>query len=304
MKILLTGGTGFIGRTLCRRLLEQGDQLIVLSRKPERVAELCGEAVAAISNLDDLLTEGQDGSPKGSINAIINLSGEGIADAHWTKRRKQRLLDSRIDITEQLIAYVANAKHKPSVMISGSAVGYYGSNSMSKLDETTDNPDDFAQQLCKKWEAAAEPVKDHGVRLCILRTGLVIGKDGGFIKRMLLPFKLGLGGRLGDGKQWMSWIHKDDLIAIIEMLLASSDLEGNFNATAPKPVTNAEFSACLAKNLHRPAIFPVPAILLKLLLGEMSLLLLGGQKIIPERLIKQKFHFQFESLDSALKAVL
>ena len=297
MKILITGGTGFIGRILCHRLLDLDHELIVLSRRPEQVSKLCGDAVAAISNLDDLPTDE-------SIDAIINLSGEGIADARWTRRRKQKLLDSRIDITEQLIAYVAKAKHKLSIMISGSAVGYYGNNYDTEHDEITDNPDDFAQQLCKKWEAAAEPVKDHGVRLCILRTGLVIGKDGGFVKRMLLPFKLGLGGRLGDGNQWMSWIHKDDLIAIIEMLLTSPDLEGNFNATAPEPVTTAEFSLCLAKNLNRPAIFPVPAIVLKLLLGEMSELLLGGQKVSPENLMEQNFRFQFESLDSALKAVL
>ncbi len=297
MKILITGGTGFIGRTLCHRLLDPGHELIVLSRRPEQVKKLCGESVTALSNLEDLSSEE-------IFNAIINLSGEGIADRLWTKKRKQKLLDSRINITEQLIAYVARARQKPSVMISGSAVGYYGSNSKSEPDESTDNPDDFAQQLCKQWEAAAEPVREHAVRLCILRTGLVIGKDGGFVKRMLLPFKLGLGGRLGDGKQWMSWIHKDDLIAIIELLLTSSDLEGNFNATAPEPVTNAEFSLCLAKNLKRPAIFPVPAIVLRLLLGEMSQLLLGGQKVIPERLTEQKFHFQFESLNSALKAIL
>ncbi len=297
MKILITGGTGFIGRTLCHRLLDPGHELIVLSRRPEQVTKLCGASVIAISNLEDLSSEE-------IINAIINLSGEGIADRLWTKKRKQKLLDSRISITEQLIAYVARARQKPSVMISGSAVGYYGSNSESELDETTDNPDDFAQQLCRQWEAAAEPVREHAVRLCILRTGLVIGNDGGFVKRMLLPFKLGLGGRLGDGKQWMSWIHKDDLIAIIELLLTSSDLEGNFNATAPEPVTNAEFSLCLAKNLKRPAIFPVPAIVLKVLLGEMSQLLLGGQKVIPERLIEQNFCFQFESLDSALKSIL
>lgn len=297
MKILITGGTGFIGRTLCHRLLDPGHELIVLSRRPDQVTKLCGESVTALSNLEDLSSEE-------IFNAIINLSGEGIADRLWTKKRKQKLLDSRINITEQLIAYVARARQKPSVMISGSAVGYYGSNSKSESDETTDNPDDFAQQLCKQWEAAAEPVREHAVRLCILRTGLVIGNDGGFVKRMLLPFKLGLGGRLGDGKQWMSWIHKDDLIAIIELLLTSSDLEGNFNATAPEPVTNADFSLCLAKNLKRPAIFPVPAIVLKLLLGEMSQLLLGGQKVIPERLTEQNFHFQFESLDSALKAIL
>lgn len=297
MKILITGGTGFIGRTLCHRLLDSGHELIVLSRRPEQITKLCGESVTAISNLEDL-------SAEESINAIINLSGEGIADRLWTKKRKQKLLDSRISITKQLIAYVARARLKPSVMISGSAVGYYGNNNESNLDESTDNPDDFAQQLCKQWEAAAESVKEYGVRLCILRIGLVIGRNGGFVKRMLLPFKLGLGGRLGNGQQWMSWIHKEDLITIIETLLSTSELEGNFNATAPQPVTNAEFSACLANNLHRPAIFPVPAIVLKLLLGEMSELLLGGQKVLPERLIEQEFPFQYKSLDSALKAIL
>jgi uncharacterized protein (TIGR01777 family) len=297
MKILITGGTGFIGRTLCHRLLDSGHELIVLSRRPEQVTKLCGKSVTAISNLEDLSSEE-------SINSIINLSGKGIADRLWTKKRKQKLLDSRINITKQLIAYVARAKHKPSVMISGSAVGYYGNNGQSELDETTDNPDDFAQQLCKQWEAAVESVKEHGVRLCIIRIGLVIGRNGGFVKRMLLPFKLGLGGRLGNGQQWISWIHKEDLITIVEILLNASELEGNFNATAPQPVTNAEFSACLANNLHRPAIFPVPAIVLKLLLGEMSELLLGGQKVLPERLIEQGFPFQYKSLDSALKAIL
>ena len=297
MKILITGGTGFIGRTLCHRLLDSGHELIVLSRRPEQVTKLCGESVTAVSDLEDL-------SAEESINAIINLSGEGIADRLWTKKRKQKLLDSRINITRQLISYVASARQKPAVMISGSAVGYYGKNGELEADETPDNPDDFAQQLCKQWEAAAEAVKQHGVRLCILRTGLVIGRDGGFVKRMLLPFKLGLGGRLGDGQQWMSWIHKEDLITIIETLLSTAELEGIFNATAPQPVTNAEFSACLAKNLHRPAIFPVPAIVLKLLLGEMSELLLGGQKVLPERLVEQEFPFQYESLDSALKAIL
>ena len=297
MKILITGGTGFIGRTLCHRLLDSGHELIVLSRRPERVTKLCGKSVTAISNLEDLSSEE-------IINAIINLSGEGIADRLWTKRRKQELLDSRINITKQLIAFVARAEQKSSVMISGSAIGYYGCNGEAELDETTDNPDDFAQQLCKQWEAAAEPVKEHNVRLCILRIGLVIGRDGGFLKRMLLPFRLGLGGRLGNGQQWMSWIHKEDLITIIETLLSASELEGKFNATAPQPVTNAEFSACLANNLHRPAIFPVPAIVLKLLLGEMSELLLGGQKVVPERLLEQYFPFQYKSLDSALKAVL
>ena len=234
MKILITGGTGFIGRTLCHRLLDSGHELIVLSRRPEQVTKLYGESVTAISNLEDLSVEE-------TVDAIINLSGEGIADRLWTKKRKQKLLDSRINITRQLIAYVASARQKPSVMISGSAIGYYGSNGESEADETTDNPEDFAQQLCKQWEAAAEAVKQHGVRLCILRIGLVIGRDGGFVKRMLLPFKLGLGGRLGNGQQWMSWIHIEDVVGAILFAL-DGDVAGPMNLVAPEAVRNRDFA--------------------------------------------------------------
>ena len=297
MKILMTGGTGFIGQSLCRKLLENNDKLTVLSRKPEKVPLLCGKTTQAISNISDLTTEEH-------FDAIINLAGEGIADARWTSARKQKLLDSRIKTTEQLISFIDRASKKPKVLISGSAVGFYGNQGDKQLDENSAVHDDFAHQLCTRWEAAAKAAEVHGVRVCIIRTGLVIGNDGGFLKRMLPAFKLGMGGPLGDGRQWMSWIHRTDFIAIIELLLNSPQLQGIFNATAPNPVTNAEFTRCLAKVLKRPAFLPVPAIVLKILLGEMAELLLGGQRVLPQRLQQENFSFKFTSLEQALNDVL
>ena len=297
MKILMTGGTGFIGKKLCCFLLGKNHQLTVLSRNPEKVPSLCGESVTAIRSIE-LLTASD------AFDAIINLAGEGIADARWSKTRKQQLLDSRINTTKQLIAYIEKADHKPEVLISGSAVGYYGNSGSKRLNEESPSHEDFSHQLCARWESAALEAEKSGVRVCIVRTGLVIGDDGGFIKRMLLPFKLGLGGPIGNGKQWMSWIHRTDFIAIIDKLLESVTLQGVFNATAPEPVTNVEFSKTLGQVLNRPAFIPIPAMVLNILLGEMSELLLGGQRVIPVRIEQAGFEFKFKTLSKALGDVL
>jgi len=297
MKILMTGGTGFIGKKLCHFLLEKGHQLTVLSRNPEKVSALCGESVGSIKNLDQL-------TASDTFDAIINLAGEGIADARWTDIRKQQILDSRINTTKQLISYIEKATNKPSVLISGSAIGYYGDKGSAVLTEESLPHEEFSHHLCALWEAAAFAAEKLGVRTCVIRTALVIGDDGGFLKRMLPPFKFGLGGPISDGKQWMSWIHRTDLIAIIETLLESSTLQGVFNASSPQPVTNREFSKTLGAVLNRPAIIPVPAFVLKILLGEMSMLLLGGQRVIPERLEKAGFEFKFRALSHALNNVL
>jgi uncharacterized protein (TIGR01777 family) len=297
MKILITGGTGFIGRELCKNLREKKHQLTVLSRKPETVTLLCGPDVQAINNLDNLSANDQ-------FDAIINLAGEGIADARWSPSRKQILLDSRVKVTAQLIAFIDRAQKKPGVLISGSAVGYYGNQGAAVLDENSAFKDGFSNSLCAEWEAVAEQAKSYGVRVCIIRTGLVVGAKGGFLKRMLLPFKLGLGGRLGDGRQWMSWIHMKDYIRIMLLMLETNKLEGIFNATAPNPVSNDQFTCCLAKNLSRPAFLPVPAFALKLLMGEMSELLLGGQRVLPKRLQQENFEFEFTTLEQALQDVL
>ncbi len=293
MKILLTGGTGFIGQSLCARLLAQEHALTVLSRRPDKVLELCGKSVALVNSIKLL-------KPDDHFDAIINLAGEGIANARWTHQRKNQLLDSRVGITHQLIDFVSIAESKPSVLISGSAVGYYGDQGDNILDEQGIFTEDFPHQLCAAWEQTAIRATDYEVRTCLLRTGLVIGKDGGFLKRMLPPFKLGLGGRIGDGKQWMSWIHREDLIGMIEYLLTETGANGVFNGTAPHPVTNQEFSQCLANLLKRPALLPVPALVLKLALSEMSTLLLGGQRVIPQRFIDAGFKFHFKTLEAAL----
>jgi len=293
----MTGGSGFIGKKLCQFLQEKGHLLTILSRKPETIRSLCGAEVQPIINLDELVIDDY-------FDAVINLAGAGIVDARWTLSRKKILLNSRLETTQKLINFINRAEHKPEVLISASAVGYYGNHGAEILYETAAPHDEFAHQLCAQWEASANQAKGQGVRVCIIRIGLVIGADGGFLKRMLLSFKLGLGGQLGTGEQWMSWIHRSDLIRIIERLLNSTKLEGVFNAVSPTPVSNAEFTRCLARLLHRPARLPVPATALKLLLGEMAGLLLGGQRVVPSRLQELGFEFLYPSLEQALKEAL
>ncbi|MBS1213046.1 MAG: hypothetical protein H6R26_1663 [Proteobacteria bacterium] len=298
MRILITGGTGFIGKALCRRLLGQGHQLTVLSRQtPESVRRSCGEAVTPLFSFQAL-------SPRSGFDAVVNLAGESIAARRWTEARKRLLWDSRVGLTAELVNFIATAESRPAVMVSGSAVGYYGNRGDTPLDENSDTTDDFSHQLCAAWEKEAENAAELGVRVCILRTGLVIGRDGGFLQRMLPLFRLGLGGRIGTGRQWMSWVHLDDHVAITDHLLANASLDGVFNATAPDPVTNREFTECLARVLHRPAFLPVPAAALRLLLGEMAELLLGGQRVLPARLQKEAFPFRYERLEEALREVI
>ena len=297
MKILITGGTGFIGKKLCHFLVAKNHHLTVLSRTPEKVSSICGESVEAIKNIEKL-------TASDSFDAIINLAGEGIVDARWSETRKQQLLDSRINTTKQLIAYIEKANHKPKVLISGSATGYYGNRGSVALTEESQSHEEFSHHLCALWESTALEAKKLGIRTCIIRISLVIGDDGGFLKRMLPLFKLGLGGPIGNGEQWMSWIHRTDLITIIEKLLESNSLQGIFNASSPKPVTNKEFSSTLGQVLNRPTVLPVPAFVLKLLLGEMAGLLLGGQRVLPRRLERAGFEFQFKSLKKALSDVI
>jgi hypothetical protein len=193
---------------------------------------------------------------------------------------------------------------KPELLISGSAIGYYGDQSDTVLTEQSTPYEDFSQQLCADWEAAAKQAEQFGVRVCLIRTGLVVANGGGFLQRMLLPFRLGLGGRLGDGRQWMSWIHRQDWINIARTMIADSTMQGAYNATAPTPVTNTDFTRILAQCLKRPALLPVPTWLLKILLGEMSQLVLGSQRVLPERLSAQGFKFQYDDLAAALNEAL
>ena len=293
MHILLTGGTGLIGRQLCRLWLSQGHRLTVWSRKPEKVAKICGAQVRGVARLEDI---GQE-----PVDAIINLAGAPIADRPWTTRRKALLWSSRITLTETLLAWLETREQKPQVLISGSAVGWYGDGGERELTEKSPPViDDFASQLCIAWEETAQRAEALGIRVILIRTGLVLSAEGGFLSRLLLPFKMGLGGPLGSGRQWMPWIHINDQIALIDFLLHQEDTSGPYNACAPKPVRNREFAKTLGSVLHRPTFMPMPALALKVCLGELSSLLLGGQKAVPARLLEAGFTFQFTDLRAAL----
>ncbi|MBJ2244707.1 TIGR01777 family oxidoreductase [Pseudomonas haemolytica] len=292
MHILLTGGTGLIGRQLCRHWLAQGHRVTVWSRQPETVAQVCGAQVLGVGRLQEVI---------GAVDAVVNLAGAPIADRPWTHKRKTLLWSSRINLTETLLAWMESLEQKPAVLISGSAVGWYGDGGERELTEASGPvQDDFPSQLCIAWEETAQRAEAMGVRVVLVRTGLVLAAEGGFLSRLLLPFKLALGGPIGNGRQWMPWVHIKDQIALIDFLLHKEDASGPYNACAPHPVRNREFAKTLGQVLHRPAFMPMPAFALKVGLGELSGLLLGGQKALPERLLVAGFTFQFTELRAAL----
>jgi uncharacterized protein (TIGR01777 family) len=293
MDILITGGTGAIGRVLCRQLAASGHRLTVLSRKPDTVKAICGESATALTSLADLPAAAH-------FDAVFNLAGEVVIGPLWTPSRRQKLWASRVSLTEQLVDFIRRAETKPQVLISASAVGYYGNGGDKILTEGSTGNGGFAHQLCTAWETAAQQAQDFGVRVCTLRIGLVLMTHSGMLKSMLPSFRLGLGARLGDGQQWMPWIHLADLLAILQWLLNQPELSGAFNATAPNPARNAEFTQSLARHLHRPAFLCVPAVLLRRMLGEMGGLLVEGQRAVPERLVQSGFQFRHADLDSAL----
>jgi hypothetical protein len=292
--ILLTGGTGFIGRILCRELLANGDQITVLSRQSAAdVRAICGR-VEALPDLAKL--RGHKG-----FDAIINLAGEGIADKRWSETRKQAIRDSRIELTQQLVDVVKTWQQPPQVMVSGSAVGFYGAQGGIEVTEATLPHNEFTHRLCSDWEQAAMELADMGVRVCLSRTGIVVGPNGGFLQRMILPFKLGVGGKLGSGEQYMPWVHRQDVVVALLWMLNTETASGAYNVVSPSPVTNATFTKTLGSVLHRSTILPAPAVALKLALGEMSGLLLTGQRAIPARLQAEGFEFRFTDLEPALK---
>ncbi|WP_129140880.1 TIGR01777 family oxidoreductase [Modicisalibacter coralii] len=296
MRILITGGSGFVGRRLCARLARQGHELRVVSRQPEAARRVLPDTAEVRRNVLDFV----DAAPE----AIVNLAGEPIAARRWSEAQKRRLVDSRVAITRELVDLCGRLETPPRVMVSGSAMGYYGDQGQRTVDEQTSPNEEFAHRLCAEWERQALEAEPLGVRVALLRTGLVLDAEGGTLAKMLPAFKLGLGGRLGNGRQFMPWIHREDHVRSIEFLLEHDTLSGPFNASAPQPVTNAEFTRSLARHLHRPALMTVPAPLLELALGEMSRLLLTGADMRPRRLLDAGFRFEYETLDAALDAIL
>jgi hypothetical protein len=291
-QILISGGTGLIGAKLVKKL-QSSYSITVITRDPARANRLLGENIQTLT-IDDLVHVND-------YQAIINLAGEPIADKRWSDAQKKIICDSRLDITNRLVDLINTADSKPEVFISGSAIGVYGRQGDTPINEDfEDFHDEFSSQLCRKWESIA--VKAN-TRVCIARTGIVLDENGGALAKMIMPFRLGLGGPIGDGKQYMSWIHIEDMVKALEYVLVNDKCQGPYNFTAPNPNTNAYFSIKLAKRLDRPCIFRVPRIVIKTLMGESSDLVLYGQKVVPERLLSAGFNFSYPTLVEALNAL-
>ncbi|MEJ3960262.1 TIGR01777 family oxidoreductase [Brachymonas sp. G13] len=296
MRILLTGGTGLIGQALCRLWSAQGHTLLVWSRRPEQVAALCSSArgIAQLQELDD--------EP---LDAVVNLAGAPIADRRWSAARRQLLWRSRVDLTRTLVDWLQRQPVRPEVLISGSATGWYGDGGERLLDEDSAScGTDFGSQLCAAWEQEALRAQTLGMRVALIRTAPVLSPTGGMLARMRLPFQLGLGGQLGHGQQWMPWIHLDDEVGLIDFVLQHRECRGVFNACAPGMVRNAEFTQALARTLRRPAVLGMPGWVLQLALGEMAVLLLGGQRLMARRAVEAGNVFRWEGVEAALRDAL
>ncbi|MFC6668838.1 TIGR01777 family oxidoreductase [Marinobacterium aestuariivivens] len=296
MKVLITGGTGFIGSALIASLQGDGHEVVVLTRSTGRAARKLGSGVRVIEGLGAIANDEM-------LDAIVNLAGAPIVDRRWSDARKQLLRDSRLQITRDLLRLIERLDRRPGVLVSGSAVGYYGSQDNDHLltEEADDFVPGFAHQLCADWESEALQAEKLGVRVCLVRTGIVLG-PGGALAKMLPAFRLGLGGPIGNGRQWMSWVQLADEVGIIRYLIDQKTLRGPFNACAPEAVSNGEFSRTLGRVLKRPAVLRVPALAMKLLLGEASELLVSGQRVYPRRLLDAGYEFQYSQLEPALEA--
>ncbi len=297
MNYLISGGTGLIGHNLITALANEGNRITVLTRNKYKAKKLLGSNIKLIEHLsiDDIENQ----------NTIINLAGEPIADRRWTDSQKKKICQSRWDITKKLAELINLAKNPPSLFISGSAIGIYGRQADTPIDESfTQYHQEFTHEVCSRWEALALEAKSDVTRVVILRTGIVLDPESGALAKMLLPFKLGLGGKICNGQQIMSWIHIDDMISAILHIKDTPTIKGAINITANNPVTNADFSQNLAKVLQRPFFFTTPAVLLKIVFGEMADLLLFGQNVVPRKLINSGFNFKYPTIDNALKNLL
>jgi uncharacterized protein len=299
MKLVITGATGFIGSVLVDQLLYQHHSLRLLSRKPPRQMDISNKEWVAwkpgAGGDWEQVVDGADG--------IVNLAGEPIAGKRWSVAQKQELRGSRINATRSLVNAIARATAKPKFLISSSAVGYYGPHGDEILTEESGPGSDFLSRLCVEWEDEARKAEAHGVRVALVRTGIVLGKGKGALAKMVPPFKRFMGGPLGSGKQWMPWIHIDDQIGMLNFLMEEDNARGAFNATAPNPVTMGEFSKALGEALKRPSWASIPAAVLSLLLGEMADMLLTGQRALPQAALDLGYKFKFQRVRDALESL-
>jgi uncharacterized protein len=301
MKIVLTGATGFIGRALVRQLLERGDTVTALTRDPARAATVLPVRCTCVAWNPAVV----DPAILRNADAVMHLAGEGVADRRWTAARKRVILDSRVASSQALVQAMEllDARERPKTFISASALGYYGDRGDEELDESSSAGSGFLAEVCRAWEAAVCTAERLGIRTATIRIGVVLGKGGGALDRMLAPFRLGLGGRLGSGRQWMSWIHRDDLVGLLILALTEPSVTGAINGVAPHPVTNAEFTRALGQALHRPTLLPVPALALRAALGEMAAVLLDSQRVVPRAAERHGYRFQYPAVAPTLADV-
>jgi hypothetical protein len=301
MRVIITGGSGLIGRALARDLGTAGHDIVVLTRDPDRAARLPPGVRAA--RWDGRTAQGWSALLEADT-AIVHLAGESIAEGRWTAEKKRRIRDSRVVSGQAVVDAIREAPVKPRVLIQSSAVGYYGPHGDEVVPEDAPPGRDFLADICREWEASTAEAEGLGVRRALARTGIVLARDGGALPVMSLPFRMMIGGPIGDGRQWVPWIHLDDEVGALRLLLEREDARGPFNLTAPHPVTNRELTRALAKVLGRPGLLPAPGFALRLALGEMADMVLQGQRAVPSRLRELGYAFRWPELEPALRDLL
>jgi hypothetical protein len=292
MKVLVTGGTGLIGQALCPQLSAAGHDVVVLTRQ---AAPRLTAGIAAVNRLQQI--------DAADFGAVVNLAGAPIGDARWTDGVKRLLLESRVDTTARLVEWMGRSSRRPPVLVSASAVGYYGEQGDRPVTEDTPPTPGFTHDLCAAWEREATKAGELGVRVCLMRIGVVLDRHGGALTKMLPAFRMGAGGRLGSGRHWFPWIHRADVTAVCQWLIDNEQARGAYNVGAPNPVTNAQFTRALGRALGRPTLLPMPEAALRLLFGEMSELLLVSDRMLPRRLLDEGFEFRYPDLERALASI-
>ncbi|MHC4556923.1 MAG: TIGR01777 family oxidoreductase [Planctomycetota bacterium] len=302
-QILITGATGFIGRAVCTELVKGGYQIAALTRQPNKARDLLTGEIKVVQ-WDAISSSGWGTFADGAL-AIINLAGESIGTGRWTRKKKQQIMESRLNAGQAILSAVENTRIKPQVIIQASGVGYYGDRGDEILSESASEGTGFLADVARQWEQSIQVVASMGVRLAVIRIAPVLGAEGGLMSRVLPVFRCFLGGRLGSGKQWFPWIHIDDVVGAIRFLIENDDSKGVFNLTSPSPIRSGEFYTLLGRVMHRPTILHIPAFLLKLILGEMGTeLLLSGQRVLPERLLQAGYNFKYFDAKSALENIV
>ncbi len=306
MRVFITGGTGLIGSRLLRRLRQRQDSVVLLTRRAAAAREKFGSECTIVEG--DPMQAGPWMDAVADCDGVINLVGEGIFQRRWSEEFKTLLRDSRVRSTEHVVQalnrHPRTSAGAPKVLVNASAIGFYGPHDDEELTEESGPGNDFLARLTVEWEQAARRAESNGIRVALVRVGVVLDREGGALAKMLTPFKLGVGGRVGSGRQWMSWIHHEDMVGLFLLALDNAESRGPLNGTAPNPVTNKEFSRALGRALHRPSFMPAPGFALRMAMGEVADVITTGQRVLPRRALALGYTFQYPSIDAALANIL